>query len=391
MNYDQVILHEVLKNECRVMGNPQAMNETVERLCFCEEHWEDFGEEARRLLRTAVEELSHGENTVLYDDLGIPSVMVRVPAMRCSELLENCENDDFHPAFAAGKRIIREIWVSKYLNCVVDGRAASLPMYTPQRIRTFDEAVTLCRAKGAGWLPMPFQLRMAIALWCRRQGFMPSGNNNHGHDFFHMEEGGILSAEELTLTGSGPPGWSHNGHREGIWDLNGNLNEWDAGFRLMNGEIQLIAMEELLMPDGDLSSESSLWSCLSAQGKLVPAGSADALHYEVPEVGIQLSQGAGQSGIGNCAFKDIKAQRRLKIPDMARLLGLFPPDCAKPEAAGWRWVNTEGEMMPICGGAYGVLDHAGIFFVGMTKPRKEDYTFAGVRCIYVEPQAIKEG
>ncbi|WP_321003859.1 hypothetical protein [Eisenbergiella porci] len=391
MNGNQVMLHEILRNECCVMGKAQAMDETVARLRRCEAQGDSLGDEARRLLKTAVEELSNGENTVLYDDLGIPSVMVRIPAMRCGKLLEDCGKGGFHPAFVAGERIIREVWVSKYLNCVVDGRAASLPMCTPKRIGTFDEAVAICRAKGDNWMPMPFQLRMAIALWCRSRGFLPSGNNDHGHDFFHPGEEGVLSGANLTLTGSGPPEWSHNGRREGIWDLNGNLNEWDVGFRLMDGEIQLIGMEELLMPGGDLSSESSLWRGLGTEGKLVPAGSADALHYAVPEGGIQLSQKAGQNGIGNCAFRDIRAQRGLKIPDTARLLGLFPPDCAKAEASGWRWVNTEGEMMPLCGGAYGVLDHAGIFFAGMTKPRKEDYKFAGVRCVYVEPQAIEEG
>lgn len=386
---NQVMLHEILLNECRVLDEPQAMKETVEKLKHCEANGAD--DEARGLLRAAVEELSHGENTVLYDEAGIPSVMVRIPAMRCSELLEDCADGGFHPAFLAGNRVIREVWVSKYLNCVVNGRAASLPFCCPQRVRSFDEAQALCRAKGANWLPMPFQLRMAIALWCRRQGVQPTGNNDHGHDFLHPEEQGLLSGDGVSLTGSGPPKWSHNGRREGIWDLNGNLNEWDAGFRLMNGEIQLIGMQDLLMPDGDFSSESSLWRSMGAQGELLPVGADNALYYAVPGGGIQLSRGAGQGGIGNCAFQDIGIESGLEISDIVRLWGLFPPGCGNRGASGWRWVNTEGEVMPLCGGAYGALDHAGVFFAGVTKPRKDDYTLAGVRCVYVDPQIVEEG
>lgn len=388
MDNGQVMLHKVLLNEGRVLNKSDDLEDVVKRLqCYEEEGAEN---EARRLLKETVETLSHGENTVLYDNAGIPSVMVRISAMRCNELLEDCESCNFHPAFLAGEKVIQEVWVSKYLNCVVNGRAASLPMCRPQRIGNFDEAINLCRAKGANWLPMPFQLRMAIALWCRRQGFLPTGNNDHGQDFIHPEERGRSLEDGISLTGSGPPGWSHNGNREGIWDLNGNLNEWDSGFRLMNGEIQLIGMGDLLMPDGDFSAESSLWQAMGAKGELLPVGIDDTLHYGISGGGIELSRGAGESGIGNCAFQDIRAQSGLKVPDAVRLWGLFPPAQGEQEITGWRWVDTEGEVMPLCGGAYGAVDHAGIFFAGVTKRRNEDYTLGGVRCVYVDPQALEE-
>lgn len=389
MNENRLMLHEILRNECRVLNKDRGMEGAINRLRRCEEAGEE--DEARRLLADFVERFSHGENTVLYDDAGVPSVMVRVPAMRCGELLENCGSSAFHPAFMAGNRIIREVWVSKYLNCVVDGRAASLPMCVPQRMKTFDEADAFCRKKGAGWMPMPFQLYMAIALWCHRHETLPTGNNDHGHDFLHPEERGISREGEVSLTGSGPLTWSHNGRSEGIRDLNGNLNEWEAGLRLMDGEIQVIEMQDLMMPDGDFSTESSLWHALDAQGKPLPAGTAGALHYGAEGGSIQLVRGVGREGIGNCAFLDIRAQSGLRVPDMIRLWGLFPPEDLENKNAGWRWINTEGEVMPLCGGAYGALDHAGVFFAGMTKPRKESYALAGVRCVYVDRRAAEEG
>ncbi len=388
MNGSPIKLHEILANECRVLDRMEDMSGTTAQIRILE--MEGREEEARSLLSETVEKLSHGENKIIYDDAGVPSVMVRIPAMRCDELLED-QGSGFHPAFCGKTCMIREVWVSKYTNCVVDGRAASLPMCRPQRVSTHEEAVSLCRAKGDNWLPMPFQLRMAIALWCLRQGFFPGGNNNRGHDFLHPEECGIPSEDGLSLTGSGPPNWSHNSRREGIWDLNGNLNEWDVGLRLMNGEIQIIEMEDLLMPDVNLSSSSSLWHSFGARGERLPAGDVNALHYAACGGGIELIEGAGENGIGNCAFWDIKAGGGLEVPDVARLLGFFPPKCKDRKTMDWRWVDTQEEVMPLCGGAYKALDHAGIFFTGMTKNRKENYTLAGVRCVYIDPLAVEEG
>lgn len=388
MNGGQIKLHEILADECRVLDKTQEAGGITERIRSLET--EGRKDEARCLLSETVERLSRGENKVIYDEAGVPSVMVRIPALRCSELLEG-RGSGFHPAFCGKNGVIREVWVSKYINCVVDGRAASLPMRFPQRVSTHEEAVSLCRAKGDNWLPMPFQLRMAIALWCRRQGFWPGGNNHGGHDFLHPEECGTSAEDGLTLTGSGPLKWSHNGRREGIWDLNGNLNEWDVGLRLMNGEIQIIEMEDLLAPDGDLSSKSALWHAFGVRGERLPAGDDHALCYAAAGGGIRLGKRAEQAGVGNCAFWDIRAENGLEVPDALRLLGLFPPEGGNAKTTDWRWVNTQGERLPLSGGAYRALDHAGIFFTGMTKHRRENYTLAGVRCICVDPLAVEEG
>ena len=36
------------------------------------------------------------------------------------------------------------------------------------------------------------------------------------------------------------------------------------------------------------------------------------------------------------------------------------------------------------------MNHSGIFFLGITKPRDVDYELSGVRTIYVAPDAMKE-
>jgi hypothetical protein len=343
---------------------------------------------AREQLTSAIELLSGGENTVIFDDLHIPSVMVRVPLLRLCDTLDDCEDTAPHPAFRMGTGRIAAIWVSKYLNCVVKGRAASLPYSQPRHRILYDEAVSFCRNKGEGWQLMPFSLRMALALSCRKRGFLPHGNNHGGHDYFHPEESAADAANEVTLTGTGPLTWSHNAAPSGIWDLNGTLNEWDAGFRLLDGEIQWMDTPALFVPDADLSAASPAWRALDAGGRLVAQGSRDTLRYDVTGGGICLSLQGQSGGVGNCAFDKMRAQAGFSVPDAVRLLGLYPPKNRAGLGHGWRWVRAQGEAMPMCGGAHRAEDHAGIFFVGASKRRDEYSPYSGFRSVYLDPNDI---
>src|SRR5512137_556938 len=65
--------------------------------------------------KSAVERLSGGTNTVLLDDVGMPSVMVRIGRMASSDLLA-AASDEVHPAFVAGGTVLDYIYISKYQN-----------------------------------------------------------------------------------------------------------------------------------------------------------------------------------------------------------------------------------------------------------------------------------
>ncbi len=386
---EQRLLVQTLCGEYRVRGRSgeaEAAAEVLAQPAVCRD-----SSAAREQLRLSVEQLSGDRNTVCYDEAGYPSVMVRVPMVRCRDVLASSEDAAPHPAFRSGKKTVREILVSKYLNCVVDGRACSLPLAQPFAANSFDDAAGLCYRKGHGWMAMPFPLRMAIALSCRREGFLPGGNNDSGADYFHPEERGTpVGATGLVLTGSGPRTWSHDRSENGLWDLNGNLSEWDGGFRLMDGELQFVELPQLL-DASSVKSDSSAWHAVDAQGRPVPPGSPDALHYDVKGGKIRLVVRKECEGIGNCSFGEISAGEAAEAPEFLRLCGLCPDrNWSVVENEGWRWVSTQGEFMPICGGAYRAVDHAGVFFTGMTKARSSRYSMAGVRCVYVAPEAIQE-
>jgi hypothetical protein len=333
---------------------------------------------SRDQLSSAVRLLSRGENDVIYDEEGFPSVMVRVTAIRAKDILFQSGSDTLHPAFTGHN----EIWVCKYQMSMYNGRACSLPMAEPLYGVNFDEARRLCSQKGSGWYLTPFALRMAVALSCRRRGFLPHGNNFKGQEYLNPEEKGIPIGNGQTLCGSGPAAWSHDGTANGIRDLNGNLNEWDSGLRLMNGEIQLIPMGDLLKPEADLSLNSPLWRAMDETGELVAPGTPGTLKYDAPDGRVRLTRTITVNGVGNCAFADIQAETGWEPPEAARLLGLFPEASRDGYGTGWRWITTEGEAFPLCGGGYWANDHAGVFFVGATYPRTKDYALTGFRACY---------
>jgi hypothetical protein len=333
----------------------------------------------RSSLKSAVETLSDSKNTVVFDDHGQPSVMVRIPAWRESELLRGSGSSAFHPAFQPDGR---GYLVGKYQSSYRAGQACSLPLGAPAYGMDLDTVQALCRRKGKGWSVTPFALRMAIALRCRILGFLPCGNNNLGRDYFHPSQEGIPVGSGRTLCGSGPADWAHDGTANGVYDLNGNLNEWDVGFRLMNGEIQLITMDRLLAPSADDGPESPLWRAIDETGALVAPGTAGTLKYDAPGGHIRLARTVHTFGIGNCAFADMTAEPGLQPPAFLRLMGLYPEEDREGYGLGWRWISNRGEAMPLCGGANRALNHAGVFFVGASYPRAKNYELTGFRMIY---------
>jgi hypothetical protein len=339
--------------------------------------------------KAAVEHLSDGRNTVILDDIGMPSMMARIARMDLEPLTGD---SGVHPAFLLGGKTIGQVYVSLDQNIVRHGRAYSLPLQDPQSGVVLDEADAFCRAKGPGWGLMPFSLWAALALWCRKNGTLPRGNNFGGRDFFHREETGLAAADGRVAPGSGPASWAHDGRPEGIYDLNGNVNEWQAGLRLQDGQIQILPGADCLLPGADISENSPQWRAIRLDGTLVAPNQAEAgdtLHYAGRDGRIILTAGLPPDGLGtfNCAFTDIRAAEGLAAPVLARALTLIPDALGLDYGPGWRWIKNSGECLPLCGGGNKADDHAGIFFVGMTYPRNHRYGLAGFRTVYVEEAA----
>ena len=91
-------------------------------------------------MKLAVEALSGGSNTVILDDVGLPSIMVLLPKMNSADL-SNGLTRRTHPGFVVDGKEYDTVAVGKYLSVIRDGRAYSLPMKDPASKLNFDESV----------------------------------------------------------------------------------------------------------------------------------------------------------------------------------------------------------------------------------------------------------
>lgn len=341
-------------------------------------------------LKLSIEALSGGKNTVLFDDLGMPSVMVPFPKLKMSDLIAG-GSENIHPAFSVDGVEKSVIYVSKYQNIVLNERGYSLPMRDPRASLNFDQAVAYCRNKGKGWSLTPYSLWSAIALWCRKNGTMPRGNNNYGADHAYGHEKGVPTYYESgkiarCATGSGPNTWNHNWMPDGIADLNGNVWEWCAGMRLMNGEIQIIPYANCMAADASMGASSTLWKAIAADGTLVEPGSAGTLKYNYVSGHIQLTSGdiTPEDTWRGDTYQNMTLDSALTVPEIAKALLIYPDEPGGDYGGDGHYMNNSGERLPLCGGDWRSASYAGVFRVNLSDPRSNSFTYIGFRSAYCE-------
>lgn len=347
--------------------------------------------------KLAIEAMSGGKNTVLFDDMEMPSVMVPFPKMNISEIMTG-GSQNIHPAFKVGGVDKDKIYVGKYQSIVLNDRAYSLPMRDPKTSVNFDQALTFCRNKGKGWSLVPYSLWCAIALWCRKNGTMPRGNNYWGKDSSYPHEKGIPTTYETSeshkgeparcATGSGPNTWNHNWMPDGMADLNGNVWEWCAGKRVKDGEIQIIPYANSMLAETNMGAQSTEWKAIKADGTLVEPGSADTLKWDWVSGKIQLTKGAitytTDQGNG-CQYKDMTLASGLSAaPEIAKALLLYPDEPGGDYGGDYHWLNTRGERLPFCGGRWNDGSYAGVFVVYLYNSRSGSYSNVGFRSAFVD-------
>lgn len=341
-------------------------------------------------LKLSIEALSGGKNTVLFDDLGMPSVMVPFPKLKMSDLIAG-GSENIHPAFSVDGVEKSVIYVSKYQNIVLNERGYSLPMRDPRASLNFDQAVTYCRNKGKGWSLTPYSLWSAIALWCRKNGTMPRGNNNYGADHAYGHEKGVPTYYESgkiarCATGSGPNTWNHNWMPDGIADLNGNVWEWCAGMRLKDGEIQIIPYANCMAADASMGASSTLWKAIAADGTLVEPGTAGTLKYNYVSGHIQLTSGdiTPEDTWRGDTYQNMTLDSALTVPEIAKALLIYPDEPGGDYGGDGHYMNNSGERLPGCGGYWSNTSGAGVFYVRLYSPRSSSSTNIGFRSAYCE-------
>jgi hypothetical protein len=348
-------------------------------------------------LKLNVEAMSGGKNTVLLDDQGMPSIMVRIPKFYLDEVITGAPHT-VHPAFIVNGVEKNEIFISKFQNIVVNSRAYSLPFKDPATSTTFDQALTYCKNKGNGWHLMTNAEWAAIALWCKKNNFMPRGNNNYGADISASYEKGVETSKETSgafrtlrvATGSGPVSWAHDNTNQGIFDMNGNVWEWAGGLRLNGGEIQVIANNDAAQNTIDQTVNSAVWKAISSvDGSLLAPGSADTLKYDATAANgtgsIEIATSIVNQGDGTASasrtFESLVARAGITVPTIMKALGLAPLDAS--HGGDYLYMRNQGERLPIRGGNWYHTATAGVFLLNLNDPRSNSNSHIGFRSAYV--------
>ena len=360
--------------------------------------------------RQAVEGATGGKVTIMYDAQGNPNYMVRVPKFNLQDI-DPTLGTGVHPAFIVNGVAKSEIWIGQHTGSLVNGVLCSLPGQDPANSMSFNEAVTYCRNKGAGWHLMTNAEWAAIKLWCLKNGFLPRGNSNYGRSSEAAYETGTrydgiapgtASGTARTITGSGPASWRHNNDFAGIADLAGNVWEWSSGLRLNNGEIQVLANNDAALATADLSSASSDWRAISmTDGSLVLPGSAGTAKFDSDAVATSGTGSRGGFTLSNIianrlgpvddstdnyqlnmqTFEVSKVKSGLTAPAILKALGLYPH--ATGYGSDYIYMRNYGERLPIAGGNWAIGISGGVFALDLRGSRSSRNSDIGARPAFI--------
>lgn len=331
---------------------------------------------------------------IILDDLGVPSVMVKVPLVYLDELRIGTAHTP-HPAFIINDKVVPYIYVSKYINVIKNNRAYSLPNQDPANYVNFDRAVEVCYNKGAGWHLMTAAEWGVLHNLITAQGLEPRGNTNNGRHHSKTYEHGVLSPTNQsgayrTLTGTGGDTWE----ALGVSDIVGNVNKWVVA-RLVDGEIQIIPNNNAAIHNTDLSKTSAAWKAILQDGSLVAPGTAGTLKFDYTgdpanattgfhiTTALEHQQANDAAGYGAKDFGTLTAKTGVTVPDLLKALALFPN--TDKTGRGYIYFRNNGERLLIRGGSYGSSGDAGEAYGHFYFERSRSLAYLGLFSAYVDP------
>ena len=345
-------------------------------------------------------------NKMITDDKGMPGVYVQVGAQKLSALMTGGD-DSVHPAFRVSGVEQPSLFIGKYQGIANANRIYSLPGVDPMVNVDLDTYEQYCRNKGFGHHCITAAEWAFLALWCRKNGTMPKGNNNYGKDttetaYQAIPVPGVQDNGKTArvLTGTGPMSWRHNGQLDGISDLNGNVWEWTSGIRLVKGELQVIPYNNAADPDVDTGAASAQWKAIKAaatswedlfidpNGQGTTSGSIKldwvSGHWQWQAAAItSQSDSSRYTTFATTTSTGLSATAKLYLQAMA----LLPEDGATADSYNGDYFyanNAAEERCAFRGGHWCNGAYAGVFYLYFVDPRSYSGWLVGGRPAFVE-------
>lgn len=308
------------------------------------------------------------ENVVLFDNAGLPSVMVKFTPEAGKPL---------DPVFMVCGRRAKAIYISKYENTLVKGVPCSVPYAKATNSIDFDTASALCRSKGPGWHLMTNAEWEYLHNESIEGGTLPHGNTDSGLYYWDKSERGEKYDYGHTLTGSGPVTWTHTHTPDGVCDLCGDNWEMVAGLRLVKGAIEYIKDNDAAVVD--LSPDSAAWqTAKTAAGEKI---------YLDAWNGVTVTTEAPEGGWGGSSFKKMKIALD-EVPEILRKLGIVPQNVKKETA--YIYVDSEeDETIPFRGSGLFTGSGGGLGALSLDSIRSHVSDVVGFRSAYVEFEELE--
>lgn len=390
-------------------------------------------------------------NVVLKDADGNPSVYI--PFYKClSSDLDASLPGHTHPAFVVGSTEYDRILIGKYMASPIGNGSntlVSVPGKAPKVSQGADQFLSQMRAFKTGASGLTVADHGLILLTAKKNGWVPKGNNSwsvdyrdgttfelaksvsvgnkrvfrgweyecliaHTTDAEHLPSespaywkptgrqlGGTPVASQFnadsryqgynTLTGSGPLSWCLGNDPGNLVDIQGNAAEQVYGYRLVDGEIQILPNNDAADPAADLSAASRLWKAIKPSltdetYTLVDPGTNGTLHWNWLNGKVTLdTTSIVEDQYRNTAFTQLAVDSTHVpyIPSIVRELGLFP--CSGDTVTqGQVYVNTSGERFPRRGGYCYSTSYAGLGCMYATGTRSSSHTYSGARGRFLE-------
>ena len=379
---------------------------------------------------------------VKYAADGTPNFFYPIPKMKSSDIDPSLPNTT-HPAFRINGQEVSRRLIAVYKGGDFNSGCHSIPNVPPLVNLGADQLLAKIKANGAGFGPKTVADSGLLLLLAKKLGYsVIKGNNNTGQDYCDATKwakdtaytvgnerahlgilyecitahtsvesvtppdapllwkpirriGGVMAPNNLnTLTGSGPKSWRFGGKANGIDDLTGNTMDQDYGYRIVGGEIQIIADNNAADPGADLSANSAAWKAILPSSSdetytLVAPGTAGTLHWnwlndkwtlDTETAAAVLTQGGKST-----AFKDlaVNSNNLPYVPCIMRELGLFPISGDQTQGTVYMDIIS-GERFPRRGGNYYHTSAAGLGCVYAHYARSDTHASCGVRSGFVE-------